>query len=92
MTTSCSLIERVLSYLECKFEVKYTGKMAYETDDTIDYHKLTWYLNQQDQPAIMQGEFEDEDAFFEYVKKEIGVRRFHQVKYMIARHTDKKIT
>ncbi len=89
MTESCSLISKVLSYLECDLEVKYIGALSYTTeeieDEPYDYYKLIWYLNQQDQPVIMHGQFESEDDFFEYLKKEIRSKRLHQVEYMIGR-------
>lgn len=86
-TCSETLVDRVNEYLATKFDVKYTGNLDYTVvpgEDT-NYYKLSWGLNQETYPFIMQGDFTNENVFYDYVVKQILITKFFETKRFIAR-------
>ena len=75
MSTCLDLPDRVREYLREKFNKEYLGTLTY-TIDTIsvspaNLYNLSWGLNQETYPFVMQGEFMTEDQFFCYIVKQI---------------------
>lgn len=82
-TSSETLPGKVREHICSKYCLEYLGKLDYTTD--ANYYKLTWGLNHETYPFVMQGEFVDEDAFYDYVVKQIAITRFYETKRFIAR-------
>ncbi len=55
-----------------------------------DEYSLYLYLNNQDRPVILAGQFLNDETFIEYLKKEMAARRFFFYEYFIAYGTDNK--
>jgi len=83
METYCSLEDKVRAFLCETYELDYNSTMKYIVRDTT--HILEWTLNDQDHPYVMMGDFESEDSFFEYIKKEIKRSRIFLRGYSIAK-------
>lgn len=77
------LIEKIKKYLRDQFCVEYTGKLNLivdvytEEEEGLIVYTLKWPLNPDDpRPLILEGQFRNEDEFFEYIKKQIKTKRF----------------
>lgn len=71
-------------------DLSYNSRWRYTAEDGI--YKLEWFLNDEIHPLVMMGDFENEDQFFEYIKKEINDKRFFLRKHFIAKMTDSRTT
>ena len=75
------LIEKIKKYLRDQFCVEYTGKLNLivdvytEEEEGLIVYTLEWPLNPDDpRPLILEGQFRNEDEFFEYIKKQIKTK------------------
>lgn len=77
------LIDRINQYLNKTLCLEYTGKMTYkidyDDDANLSYYTLLWPLNPDDtfRPLTLAGQFANEDAFYNYIIKEIKAKRFY---------------
>jgi hypothetical protein len=75
------LKERIKKYLADVLCVEYTGQLDYTRNLEAEEFTLSWQLNPDDnRPLILQGQFPNEDAFYEYIVREIKTKRFHLYK------------
>jgi hypothetical protein len=88
-TYSQTLEDKVRDYLRTKYNREYTGHLTYtilpDTDGGLHNYKLSWGLNQETYPFIMQGQFVDEDHFLAYILKQIAITRFYNTQRFIAK-------
>lgn len=79
------LVERILQHLRDQYCVEYTGKLTYRTRPEAEEYVLEWPLNPVDErPLMLMGQFNSEEDFFNYIKKEIKTKRFFLYKNFIA--------
>jgi len=76
------LLERLEKYLADVMCVKYNGIIDYTVEPDKEYYELRWQLNPDDntRSLILQGQFSSEEAFGDYVIREIKTKRFHLYK------------
>ena len=91
MNTYSEFELRVIKFICEKYKVEYVGKLKYTTepDDDVTHYKLEWGLNQNDYPFVMQGQFLNEDQFFNYVCKQVELTKFFKTRYFVARRKGK---
>lgn len=95
MNTYSEFEQRVINFICEKYDSLYVGKLDYtvEPDGDVFHFTLKWGLNQNDYPFVMQGQFLNEDKFFDYVCKQIEKTRFFKphgpkaigVEYFVAK-------
>lgn len=87
-TYSETFEDRVRLWLEVKYQVEYLGNLIYTTTPdsglNTNYYNLSWGLNQETYPFIMQGDFPTEDDFYNYIVKQIAYTKFFETKRFIA--------
>ncbi len=71
------LANLIIAYFIEKYEVCYNRPLPIEIDGNNYLCKL--YLAHDWRPIIIQGEFESDEQFLTYMKKEIDQRRLHTV-------------
>lgn len=76
-----SLENNLKQYICNTFDVEYSKRLPITIDG--NNYICTLYLNQSDKPIIIQGEFESEDQFYNFMIKELNNRRMHVVSYYI---------
>lgn len=74
-----TLENRIREYICNVFEVEYNKPLPITIDG--NNYICTLYLNKQHRPIIIQGEFEDEEAFYAYIIKELNIRNLHHVHF-----------
>lgn len=71
-----------------KYEIEFCGELEYNTDGF--WYELKWYINTDEFPRIMVGDFESEDKFFDYICKEIDRTKYFRTNYFVARRVAKE--
>jgi hypothetical protein len=87
MSTYLDFTNKVRQYIIDKYDRKYLGTLTYTITpitNTVNLYTLSWGLNQETYPFIMQGEFLTEDKFFCYIVKQIDITKFFNTKHWIA--------
>lgn len=85
--------QAVKQYLVDTHGMCYNGKFIYinpEEDEEATAYSLQWLENNQDRPYVVMGDFVNEDAFLNYVKKDIDSGRFFLKQVFILKRTDKE--
>lgn len=89
--SSISFTQAVKDYLLQKHGYVYTSKFIYTSpDDENTAYSLQWLENNQDRPYVVMGDFQTEDDFLNYVKKDIDTSRFFLKQTFILKRTDKE--
>lgn len=77
------IIKTLLDYIECKYHKIYTREIKL----IIDGHSYSTFfeLNNIDRPLCIGGEFETDELFYNYLKKEFDQRKLYNSKYFVLK-------
>lgn len=91
-STNNAFTQAVVQYLLDKHEYRYTGEFILRVPDgeEVFAYSLQWLENNRDRPYVVMGDFNTDDDFLTYVKKDIDSGRFFLKQVFILKRTDRE--
>lgn len=73
----------IINYILEKYQIRYNSQIKVTSEDGV--YGLEFALNRENKPLVISGDFDSDESFLNYVKKEIDKRRFFTLEvYKIA--------
>jgi hypothetical protein len=77
------IIQEFLNYIQCKYEKIYTAPIQLVQNETS--YSVYMALNNVDKPLCIGGDFETDQQFLDYLKKEFDARKLYNSLYFVLR-------